>query len=133
MEAKIQCIKDNKDSAIAALNAYLDSIYNLTDTYYDKSMDENGNITQTLKPELVPDTKAEEFILELAKDAKEYESVRAKLISEDFNLSLAEIARVGLAYVYIGLTFEKQLAAIKEAQKKTMDIIEILNSPKDET
>lgn len=130
MEEKIKCIQENKDSAIAALNTYLDSIYNLTDKYFNREI-VDGKTVSTLKEGLTPDEKAEKYILELENDAKEYESVRAKISSDDFNLSLAEIARVGLAYVYVGLLFEKQLVAIKEAQTKTLKIIDILQKEKE--
>ena len=34
--SKIELIKKYKKTAIAALNSYLDSMYNLTDKYFDK-------------------------------------------------------------------------------------------------
>lgn len=129
MEEKIQCIKDNKDAAIAALDAYLDSIYNLTDKYFDEvPKDDNTGVERVLKAELTPDDKAENYIKELDNDARDYEKVREKLKEDDFNLSLSEIARIGLAFVFVGLTFEKQIKAIKEAQEKTLTIINTLNA-----
>ena len=37
---KINYIKENKEAAIAALTSYLDSIYNLTDEFFDNKIQE---------------------------------------------------------------------------------------------
>ena len=82
MVEKINLIRDNRDADIAALNVYLDKIYKLTDDYF-----EDGK----LKEGLSSDAKLEKFILELRDDANKFESVRRKLINNDFNLSLEEV------------------------------------------
>lgn len=127
LEDKIQLIKDNKDSAIGAIEAYLDSIYNLTDKYFDQEV-VDGEIKKTLKEGLAKDEKAESYVLDLSKDSDIYENIRKKLTSDDFNLSLSEIARIGLAYTFISLSIEKQIQTLKEAQKKALILIEKINS-----
>ena len=114
---KIYLIRDNKDAAIAALNSYLDRIYNLTDDYF-----EDGK----LKEGLTPDEKIEKFVLELREDASKYEKVRRKLIDNDFNLSLVEINYIALAFVYIVQRWKNEQKMILNAINQTQDIIAIL-------
>ena len=85
MIEKISLIKDNRDAAIAALNTYLDKIYILIDDYF-----ENGK----LKEGLISDEKLEKFILELHDDTIKFESVRRKLIDNDFNLRFFGTLRI---------------------------------------
>lgn len=99
IEEKRKLIKENKDAAIAALNSYLDTIYKLTDTFFDK----DGN---RLK-ELPSEPKLEDFITSTKIDATRYEKVREKLIKNDFNLSLFEINEVGLAFLYVLMVWQK--------------------------
>lgn len=114
---KIYLIRDNKDAAIAALNSYLDRIYNLTDDYF-----EDGK----LKEGLTPDEKIEKFVLELREDASKYEKVRRKLIDNDFNLSLVEINYIALAFVYIVQRWKNEQKMILNAINQTQDIITVL-------
>lgn len=114
---KIYLIRDNKDAAIAALNSYLDRIYNLTDDYF-----EDGK----LKEGLTPDEKIEKFVLELREDASKYEKVRRKLIDNDFNLSLVEINYIALAFVYIVQRWKNEQKMILNAINQTQDIIAVL-------
>lgn len=57
MTEKQTLIEKNKEAIITALNAYLDKIYNLYETYFN----ENGS----LKEGLTPDKKLESFIKDL--------------------------------------------------------------------
>lgn len=117
-EKKINAIKENKDAAIAALNSYLDTLYGMTDQYFD----ENGD----LKEGLERDEKVESLIKSMREDAKKYESIRRKLMDSDFNLSLVEIAYVGLSFVFAGTAMEKQIKNLTLAQKSIKSIIEVL-------
>lgn len=117
MVEKINLIRDNREAAIAALNVYLDKIYNLTDDYF-----ENGK----LKEGLTPDAKLEKFILELRDDADKFESVRRKLINNDFNLSLEEVNYVGLGFVYMAESWRSQIKNLTLAIEQTQAIIKIL-------
>lgn len=128
MIEKINLIRDNRDAAIAALNVYLDKIYNLTDSYFD-----NG----VLKKELTPDEKLQNFLLELRDDAQKFEAVRKKIIDNDFNLSLKEINYVALAFTYISESWQNQIKNLTTAREQAQQIIKILmgksNSENSET
>ena len=120
-DEKNQLIKDNKDAAIAALNSVLDNIYELNEKFFD----ENGQLI----PDLTYDEKAKDFIIEIRKDAPKYEKLRRKMIDDDFNLSLAETARIGLAFMYMHLTIEKQINLLTQVDQKSKDIMsKLINS-----
>lgn len=122
IEEKIQIIKEYKTSALAALNSYLDRIYDLTDKYFN----EDG----TLKEGLTRDEKLETFLLELKADAKKYEDVRKKIIDEDFNLSLKEINLIALSFVYVQTSWEKMINNLNAAIENTKLIISQLMDKK---
>lgn len=117
MIEKINLIRDNRDAAIAALNTYLDRIYQLTDDYF-----ENGK----LKENLILNEKLEKFLLELRDDAVKFESVRRKLIDNDFNLSLTEINHIALGFVYIAESWGNQIKNLTAAKEQAQNIITIL-------
>lgn len=117
MIEKINLIKDNREAAIAALNVYLDKIYKLTDDYF-----ENGK----LKEGLTPDTKLEKFILELRNGADRFESVRRKLINNDFNLSLEEVNYVALSFVHVVESWQFQIKNLTLAKEQAQEIIKTL-------
>lgn len=119
---KIQIIKDHKSSAVAALNSYLDRIYDLTDKYFNED--------NTLKEGLTKDTKLETFLLELKKDANNYEEVRRKLIDDNFDLSLKEINFIALSFVYVQISWEKQVENLNTAIKDIKQIISQLMEKK---
>jgi hypothetical protein len=107
----------------------------MTDKFFDIRITEDGKGTErVLKEGLEPDAKIEGFVKELNSDAAEFESIRGKLQSDDFNLSLTEIARIGLAFTYSGIIIQKQiessqkaLAAIKAITKTLIDDEETQN------
>ena len=98
--SKIELIKQYKETAIAALNSYLDSMYNLTDKYFDKE--------GKMLPLPERNAKVENFIQEVRADTQKYESVRRKLIDENFDLSLYEINLVALSFNFTIETMKKQ-------------------------
>ena len=122
MEEKIQLIKENKDAAIAALNSYLDKIYNLTDQYFTKD--------NQLKEGLTKDEKLEKFLIELKNDASKYESVRRKLIDENYDLSLKEINYVALAFTYVSATWQTMIKNLTKAIEETKPIVSKLMEKK---
>lgn len=122
MVEKINLIRDNRDAAIAALNVYLDKIYKLTDDYF-----ENGK----LKEGLTPDAKLEKFILELRDDATKFESVRRKLIDNDFNLSLEEVNYVALGFVYMAESWQSQIKNLTLAVEQARTITKTLTAKTD--
>lgn len=123
MVEKINLIRDNRDAAIAALNIYLDKIYKLTDDYF-----EDGK----LKEGLSSDAKLEKFILELRDDATKFESVRKKLIDNDFNLSMEEINYVALGFVYMAESWQSQIKNLTLAVEQARTITKTLMAKTDE-
>ena len=115
---KQKLIKQNKEGAISALNAYLDSIYDLTDQYFD----EEGN----LLPYLSKDEKLESFVKDLRERSKEYESVRAKIIQDDFSLSLPEINLVGLSFLFVVIRGGNIIKKLQKSQQESKRIFECL-------
>ena len=122
MEEKIQLIKENKDAAVAALNSYLDKIYNLTDRYFTED--------NQLKEGLTKDEKLEKFLIELKNDASKYESVRRKLIDENYDLSLKEINYVALAFTYVSATWQTMIKNLTKAIEETKPIVSKLMEKK---
>ena len=117
MVEKINLIRDNRDAAITALNVYLDKIYKLTDDYF-----EDGK----LKEGLSSDAKLEKFILELRDDATKFESVRRKLIDNDFNLSLEEVNYIALGFVYMAESWRSQIKKLTLAVEQAQAITKVL-------
>lgn len=115
MEEKIQLIKENKDAAVAALNSYLDRIYNLTNQYFTED--------NQLKEGLTKDEKLEKFLMELRNDASKYESVRRKLLDENYDLSLKEINYVALAFTYVSATWQTMIKNLTKAIEETKSIV----------
>ena len=122
MEEKIQLIKENKDAAVAALNSYLDKIYNLTDRYFTED--------NQLKEGLTKDEKLEKFLMELRNDASKYESVRRKLIDENYDLSLKEINYIALAFTYVSATWQTMIKNLTKAIEETKLIVSKLMEKK---
>ena len=123
MVEKINLIRDNRDAAIAALNVYLDKIYKLTDDYF-----EDGK----LKEGLSSDAKLEKFILEIRDDATKFESVRRKLIDNDFNLSLEEVNYIALGFVYMAESWQSQIKNLTLAVEQARTITKTLMAKTDE-
>lgn len=123
MVEKINLIRDNRDAAIAALNVYLDKIYKLIDDYF-----EDGK----LKEGLSSDAKLEKFILELRDDATKFESVRRKLIDNDFNLSLEEVNYIALGFVYMAESWQSQIKNLTLAVEQARTITKTLMAKTDE-
>lgn len=122
MEEKIQLIKENRDAAVAALNSYLDRIYNLTNQYFTKD--------NQLKEGLTKDEKLEKFLMELKNDASKYESVRRKLLDENYDLSLKEINYVALAFTYVSATWQTMIKNLTKAIEETKPIVSKLMEKK---
>lgn len=122
MEEKIQIIKENRDAAVAALNSYLDRIYNLTNQYFTED--------NQLKEGLTKDEKLEKFLMELRNDASKYESVRRKIIDENYDLSLKEINYVALAFTYVSATWQTMIKNLTKAIEETKPIVSKLMEKK---
>lgn len=118
LQEKQTLIKENKEAAISAFNAYLDSIYDLTDDFFD----EEGNFQNFLSK----DEKLENFIKSLRNNTNDYEKVRKKLINNDFNLSLFEINLVMLSLYYVDEKWKKQMEQLEIARNEIQKIINSL-------
>jgi hypothetical protein len=121
--SKIELIKQYKETAIAALNNYLDSMYNLTDKYFDK---EGKMLTLPERNE-----KLESFINEIRIDTQKYESVRRKLIDENFDLSLYEINLVALSFLFTTETMKKQVNNLTQTIEVLSDLAAALMKKKE--
>ena len=121
--SKIELIKQYKETAIAALNSCLDSMYNLTDKYFDKE----GKMLP------LPERNAtvENFIQEVRADTQKYESVRRKLIDENFDLSLYEINLVALSFNFTIETMKKQVENLTLTTEVLSDLVAALNAKKE--
>lgn len=117
-EKKIECIKENVDAAVAAVTFYLDAIYIIK----EKFLNEDG----TLREELPKDEKAENFVKSIQHDATLFENIRRKLLDKDFNLSLAEISRVGLCFFFMREQMSKQVETLNEGIAKANSLVEKL-------
>lgn len=124
VQEKINVIKEHKADFISALNAYLDSMYNMTDSY----LDENGD----LKDFLEPDEKAQAFVKELLDDEKKYENVRQKILNDDFELSLYEINLAGLAMAYVAIRFSNLIEALNKTKDQATELSQLLMSADNE-
>lgn len=118
LQEKQALIKENKEAAISAFNVYLDSIYDLTDDFFD----EEGNFQNFLSK----DEKLENFIKSLRSNTDNYEKVRKKLINNDFNLSLFEINIVMLSFYYVNEKWKKQIEQLEIAKNEIQKIINSL-------
>lgn len=116
--SKIELVKQYKETAIAALNSYLDSIYNLTDKYFDKE--------GKMLPLPEKNEKVENFINEVRTDTQKYESVRRKLIDENFDLSLYEINLVALSLLFTTETMKKQVKNLTQTIEALSDLVAAL-------
>jgi hypothetical protein len=123
VEQKIEIVKEFNEAAIAALNSYLDSLYNMTDEYFD----EKGDLIEGL----TPDKKVEAFIKSLRDESVKFENVRRKLINKDFKLSLYEINLIAAAFVFVSGVWEKDIAKLQKAKEEADKVIKNLTSPKE--
>lgn len=106
-DKKILVIQENKSAVLAALNSYMDYIYNLHDTFFE----DNGD----LKEGLSHDNQIEELITSSKDRLTVFENIREKITANDFNLSLVEINYIGLAFLFTSLSFKKQLENLQRA------------------
>jgi hypothetical protein len=123
VEQKIEIVKEFNEAAIAALNSYLDSLYNMTDEYFD----EKGNLIEGL----TPDKKVETFIKSLRDESVKFENIRRKLINKDFKLSLYEINLIAAAFIFVSGVWEKDITKLQKAKEEADKVIKNLTSPKE--
>lgn len=112
-------IKENKEVIIRAINAYLDKIYNLSETFF--------NNDDTLKDGLKRDEKVETFIKNLkSRQAIIFEDIRKKIINDNFDLSHKEIAYINSSLIYIFGCWEEQIKNLTQAKNEITELIKKL-------
>lgn len=115
--SKIELIEQYREPAIAALTSYLDSMYDLTDKYFEEGK---------MLPLPEENEKLKNFILEVKSDTQKYEKVRRKLINKDLNLSLYEINLVALSFTFTIETMKKQVKNLTDTIKVLSDLVAAL-------
>ena len=136
LEQKIELIKNERESAEAALTLYIDTLYNSTEGIFETQVVEKEDgpvIERVLKPNLKLDEQTIKFAETFESDAKKYENVRSKIKAGDFNLSLPEVARVGLAYTFSLILLNKRIEEGKKAIANITDIVNVLIDKSEET
>lgn len=124
LEEKREIVVKNKDPALAALEAVSDRIYDLTDPL----LNDKGNI-MTAK---IGNYDAQQFVKTLRDDSSKYESIRGKLLSGDFNLSLAEINYVALAFYFCAENLRDQIKSMNKAIELSEVLVKDLMSADNE-
>lgn len=115
--SKIELIEQYREPAIAALTSYLDSMYDLTDKYFEEGK---------MLPLPEENEQLKNFILEIKSDTQKYEKVRRKLINKDLNLSLYEINLVALSFTFTIETMKKQVKNLTDTIKVLSDLVAAL-------
>ena len=76
LEEKIELIKNERESAIAALTLYIDTLYNSTNGIFETTVvekeGEKPSIERVLKPDLNLDEQTIKFAETFEADAKKY-------------------------------------------------------------
>lgn len=106
---KIDLIKEQKTTAIKAIESYLDRVYSLQEKYFDK----DGK----LLPFLTPDSKLEAFLNTAKEDTTSFEVIRRKLIANDFDLTKVEINLIALAYKFSADSMHTTAENLLESEK----------------
>ena len=112
IEVKQNTIKEYSEAALAALDNQINTIKNLIDNY--DLLNEEDRISYAKSKE------------DLAETLERNEKVRAKLIQNDFNLSLFEINVVALAFYYQEQVLSRQQQALNSLIFKTHNLVQIL-------
>lgn len=77
--------------------------------------------------------KIEKFIKDLKDNAAvQYESIRHKLLKDDFNLSLYEINLIASIFIYVREVWLKDIKKLERAAKEAEGVIEKLTSAEKE-
>lgn len=124
LEEKIEIIKQNKEACIAALEAVIDTLLNVTDPVWQ--VDKDGNLDLGIK-----DEKALGMAISLREDVNKYDPIRLKLKANNFNLSVKEVAYISIAFFFCGERARNQLKSIEKA-KELCDALYVTLNSKDE-
>ena len=116
----LDLIKEYKDSTIAAINSYLDRMYDFKDMY----VDENEKVYQ----QFALNRKVKDFVESIIEETKTYEEIRKKILDDKINsITLVEYNLIRLAYGFILESWEQQ---IKNLEKAVLETKKLLNKLK---
>ena len=108
LEEKREIITNNKDPSIAAINAVLDTYYEILSPITSK----DGKVFNL---SAVKDDKARDFVVNLKKDIDKFEKVRHNVINDN-ELTEIDIAYIGVAYMFNSIKIRQQLEAYTKAK-----------------
>lgn len=120
LQEKQELVKSHKDESIAALDKYLDCLYNTT----NKFLTDKGELNEAL----FDSEKVTNFVKELIEDEEKYENVRRKIIDNDFNLSLTEVNLVALSFVFVDTRLKNYIESFQKVRKEISPLITQLMS-----
>lgn len=116
---KREIIAENKDPTIAAVNAVLDTYYNLLDPVRGK----DGQVDKSK----FDDKKAYEYAQDMYVEAMKFEHVLKKLKNKD-ELTEKDIAYIGICYSFCITRATQQIESITKAKELLSDISEKISS-----
>lgn len=108
LEEKREIITNNKDPSIAAINAVLDTYYEILSPITSK----DGKVFNL---SAIKDDKARDFVVNLKKDIDKFEKVRHNIINEK-ELTEVDIAYIGVAYLFNSIKLRQQIEACIKAK-----------------
>lgn len=109
LEEKREIVVKNKDPAIAAIQAVLDSYYNLLAPY--------TNERNVLKKNSFETEEQRNFAIALQSDIITYENLLKK-VKQDISLNEVDIAYIGIVFQFCVIRAKKQI----EELQKTLDL-----------
>lgn len=116
---KREIIAENKDPTIAAVNAVLDTYYNLLDPVRGK----DGQVDKSK----FDDKKAYEYAQDMYVEAMKFEHVLKKLKNKD-ELTEKDIAYIGICYSFCITRATQQIESITKAKELLSDISKKISS-----
>lgn len=116
---KIELVKENKDAIVAAFNFYLD--------FLDGLLPEDSSTLEENVADLPDNLK--EVLKSSYERVQQYESIRQKIINNDFNLSTVELDYTGLMLFFWGAMTKNHIAKLQKAVEIAADLEQQFLSP----
>lgn len=121
---KNELIKEYQNVIVTAFNSYLDTVYEISDNYFDPD-------TKELKENYTKNKKLENFLKEVQKQAERYEEVRKKVLNSE-DLTLLEVNECVGVILYIIETWNQQIKELEKSKAALEKLAQTLTSPNDE-
>lgn len=121
LDEKRDIIYKNKDPSIAALNAVLDSYYNLLSPYMDD---------MKLNEEKISDEVIRRAARDIYQDIFKFEAIRKRL-KDNSELSKLDVAYIGVAFNFCLESANKKIEAEIKARDLIKEILSQILSPED--